>query len=328
MAASLGVLITYFNERELLRECLESLGSGKDRPDEILIYDDASEYPAQAYVPQGWPVKIIRGNVNKGPSVGRNTLMKKSHSDYIHFHDADDLFDPSWTRRLREAIAQRNPDAVFTEISSFHANGRRSEKILALDRLTKGGDLLRFCLQGPLLAPSGTYRRDVVLSIGGYKESRWQSEDFDFHVRLARRGIRFEAIREPLINIRIRADGRSQNSREVWTSTLAALQEFSHELPAEYHADLAEAAATTGSMLYRAGDRRGAAAAFQLAERLGPPNYGRQWGPYRWIARTCGPATAEKALELYRGCFPASLRPWLRGALSRHGGQTTRDSFF
>jgi glycosyltransferase involved in cell wall biosynthesis len=328
MSFSLGVLITYFNERDLLRECLESLVQAGERPEEIFVYDDASQYPAKDYVPDGIPVQIIRGETNRGPSVGRNTLMRRSQSDYIHFQDTDDLFDAAWLRRVRETIDQSRSDAVFTEISSFHSDGRRSEKILKLERIARGGDLLRFCLQGPLLPSSGTYRRETVLSIGGYNEARWQSEDFDFHVRLAQRGIRFAVIEDPLIYLRLRSDSRSQNSREVWTSTLGALEEFSRELPVMYHNELAEAAATTGSMLYRAGDSEGASRAFGLARRLGPPTYGVQFGPYRWIARHFGPEMAEEAVACYRRFFPRAWRPLVWSAVRRFGGLRTRETLY
>jgi glycosyltransferase involved in cell wall biosynthesis len=328
MPHSLGILITYFNERGLLRECLESLISAGERPEEILIYDDASQYPAKDYVPDGCPVEIVRGETNRGPSFGRNALLKRSRSEYIHFQDADDLFDANWLNRVRRAVDEAQPEAVFTEISSFHADGRRTEKVLNLARLVREGDLLRFCLQGPLLVPSGTYQRQTVLSVGGYQETRWQSEDFDFHVRLAHRGIRYEVIDEPLIDIRIRSDGRSQNVREVWSSTLASLEEFAAELPAAYHADLAEAAATSGSMLYRAGDRARASEAFRLARRLGPPTYGRQLAPYRWIARCCGPETAERAIAWYQRFFPRAWRPRVWDAIRRFGWQSERDTFY
>jgi glycosyltransferase involved in cell wall biosynthesis len=320
--------VTYFNERDLLRECLESLLGGADRPDEILIYDNASEFPAKDYIPAGCPVKIFRAETNRGPSFGRNALLHESHSDYIHFQDSDDLFDRQWLSRVRRVIEGKGPDAVFTEISSFRADGRRSEKVLKLTRLLREGDLLRFCLQGPMLVPSGTYKREIVQSIGGYRETCWQSEDFDFHVRLAHHGIRYEVIEDPLIHIRIRPDSRSQNVQEVWTSTLAALDTFSRELPDAYRADLAEAAATTGSMLYRAGDVHRAREAFQLAIRLGPPAYLRQWSPYRWTARFCGPVAAEKAVQWYQKHFPKTWRPWFREQVHRLGWESRRDTFY
>src|SRR2546427_12916521 len=67
---TIGVLITYHDERELLRECLESIARQTVPPDEVLVFDDASKAPAAAYVPAGLPVRVLRTEANRGPSHG------------------------------------------------------------------------------------------------------------------------------------------------------------------------------------------------------------------------------------------------------------------
>ena len=134
MRPTLGVLVTYHNEGRLLGECLDSLLHQKERPDEVLIYDDASEAPAEDYLPKDFSGRIIRGDVNRGPSYGRNRLLRESQSDYIHFHDADDLFYPDWCGRIRQAIEESEPDVVFTEISSFREGEKVCERVLGLER--------------------------------------------------------------------------------------------------------------------------------------------------------------------------------------------------
>jgi len=52
MPPTISVLITYYNERELLTECLRSLAAQTQLPDEILIYDDASTYRQLSMCPQ------------------------------------------------------------------------------------------------------------------------------------------------------------------------------------------------------------------------------------------------------------------------------------
>src|SRR5687767_1173472 len=112
MPPTLGVLVTYYGERELLRECLDSVLAGASVPDEIVVYDDASSVPASRFVPTGAPVRVIRGRENRGPAFGRNLLMRESACDYVHFHDADDLFHSDWARDVRAVIAARAPDIV------------------------------------------------------------------------------------------------------------------------------------------------------------------------------------------------------------------------
>jgi glycosyltransferase involved in cell wall biosynthesis len=307
----LGVLITYYNERELLRECLQSLLADDRRPHEILIYDDASTYPAEDYIPSGEDIRVFRGDVNHGPACGRNILLGASRSDYIHFHDADDLFDPRWCTAITDAIQDRTSDAVFTEVSSYRGGKLECERVLGLEKLLKSRDLVQFALRGAILPASGTYRRQNVLAIGGYREDLWQSEDYDFHIRLAASGIRFMVIGHPLVTIRVREASRSQNQVEVWESAVQSIRMLATEIDSKYRPELASRAVLAGSTLYKAGAHQQARTAFQLAEELGPPTYEGQRPLYRAIARTLGPVAAERCSSIYRSLIPNVSRKYL-----------------
>jgi glycosyltransferase involved in cell wall biosynthesis len=303
-----GVLITYYGERELLRECLDGLARQTCPADEILVYDDASDAPAVDYVPLGLPVRILRGHVNRGPAHGRNQLLQASTSTYIHFHDADDLFSPDWLARVRGVVAATQADVVFTEIDVADEHGLRSSRVLGLNQLAQGADLVQFCVRGVMLVPSGTYRRQRILDLGGYRTSLWQAEDFDFHVRLAASAPRYALITEPLVTIRVRADGRSRDQVQTWSSYVEAVAALSAELPRRYRPDLADAAARAGSVLYKLGAREYASVAFRLAASLGPPRFSTQRGVYRLLARTMGFEVAERLGLAYRHVLPARLR--------------------
>jgi glycosyltransferase involved in cell wall biosynthesis len=308
---SIGVLVTYYGERELLRDCLMSLAAQTRPVDEILIYDDASDAPPEPYVPEGLPVRVLRGEVNRGPAYGRNVLLRASHSQYIHFHDADDLFAPEWCERVSREIEARQVDAVFTEIESRDEHGGGSPQVLGLERLGRGGDLVRFCLQGVMLVPSGTYLRDRVMAVGGYRVALWQSEDFDFHVRLALSGLSYAVVPEPLVTIRVRAAGRSQDRVQTWGCIVNAVEALVAEVPAWYRRDLADTAARAGSALYKLGARGEARRAFALAKRLGPPTFQSERRFYRVLARSLGPQAVERISSVYRGLMPIGVRAFL-----------------
>ena len=61
MKPSISVLVTCWNEKETLWECIDSVLKQTVRPDEIIVYDNASSAPADRCVSEGSPVKIIRG---------------------------------------------------------------------------------------------------------------------------------------------------------------------------------------------------------------------------------------------------------------------------
>jgi hypothetical protein len=222
------------------------------------------------------------------------------------------LFHPAWCSQIRQAITATKAEWILTEISSYQNEQLVCERVLELKRQTNGTDLIRQAIRGAILVPAGTYLKSTIESIGGYRSDLWQSEDYDFHIRLAAAHPSVAIIDEPLVHIRLRPDSRSQKQTEVWTSAVQAIAQLSDELPSTYRLDLAEAAAKAGSMLFRNGDKAAARQAFVLAKRLGPPAYLREQEPYRFIARNFGQELAERLGALYRLCLPETLRRQMR----------------
>jgi GT2 family glycosyltransferase len=309
MKLTLGVLITYYNEKDLLRDCLDSLLAQSEHPDEVLIYDDVSEIPPEKYVPKNFPVQIIHGDVNRGPAHGRNVLLLASQSEYVHFHDADDLFHPDWCRRVRQKIEETGANLIITEISSYRDNQKICDRVLNLERLVAGEDFLKFCIEGSILTAASTCRRSSALAVRGYRGSVQPVEDFDFHARLAAMGIRYAVITDPLIIQRLRKLSYStRNWLNAWISLTESIRMLSRELPQKYRQDLAERATVAGSILFKLGARTKAKEAFRLAKELGPPVFSGQRRLYRVLARTFGQEVAEEVGVIYRKIFPKKVR--------------------
>lgn len=312
---TVGVLITYFNEGPLLRECLDSVLSQRERPDEILVYDDASDDPADRYLPSSAPVQVLHGTKNVGPGAARNELLQYSRSEFVHFQDADDLFVTHWCESVRSALRTTQRELVLTEISSFLEGRTICERVSGLAHVAAKGDLTRFAIEGGIiLSPTSTFRRDVGLEIGGFRtrEVLPLSEDFDFHVRLAATGISYAILPTPLISIRLRPDSLSRSNgrtrTECWLSGLNAIRLLSSELPRRYRPPCANAAARFAAQLFREGAYKQAREAFAFARELGPPDLCWQHGWYRTVAQLLGPMTAEYMGESYRAWIPEGIR--------------------
>jgi hypothetical protein len=315
-APTLGVLITYHNEGELLRECLASVLAMEAGPDEILVYDDASSLPAEGFVPADSRIQLIRGERNEGPGYGRNELLRRSTSDYVHFHDADDLFARDWASAVREEIARSRAEIVLTEIVSVRDGSTVSNAVLGLAACVPGTDLADFALRGALLLPSTTFRRELGLRIGGFRTRSVlaQSEDFDFHVRLAAAARRWTAIPRPLIVQRLRAGSHSRDTVACWTSASAAIELLSGQLPLQYRQGLSDAAGRVAAKLFDLGADAEALHACRVARRLGSPRFADRPLGYRMLAAVTGQATAERAGRLYRRLMPDGVRRALRRA--------------
>lgn len=307
-APKISVLITYFRERELLTRCVETALKQTVPVHEILIHDDASPEPATDYLPKSPLIKVHRSAGNRGPSAGRNKLLSLAVGDYVHFHDADDLFLPQWCERVSSAIQSGSPQIVFTEVDSFRNGVPYRQKILDLRKVTEGMPLVEFCLSHALLPLSGTYAREWLKKLGGYREELWQSEDFEFHARLALAEPRYVILPETLGQIDVRENSRSQKQSEVWVWRLAALKLLFLDLPPPFYAAFAEAAAQAGAQLHRLGDVERAKEAFRLADQVGQPSHSGRSLPFRWLARVAGQKSAEQLGRTYRALVPERVR--------------------
>lgn len=312
---TIGVLITYYNEKEMLTECINSLLAGNSKPNEILVYDDASQFPAQDYIPVNRMVRVIRGEENRGPAFGRNELMRFSNCDYVHFQDSDDLFCHDWYSKVSYLIETEKPDMVITEIQSINEQGHINSAIMGLAGLSEQNDLLEFAIKGVLLIPSSTFKRELGLKINGLRtrELLPQSEDFDFHVRLVNQVSCFKIISEPLIQQRLRSNSHSsKNLKTCWYSMIKAASLLTEELPAQYHQHLVEIAAKYASILYETGHKEEAHWGFGVAKTIGRPNYIYKNRIYQLVAKTFNPELAEQLAALYRLAFPQKLRKFFK----------------
>ncbi len=305
----LSILITYHEEGPWLLECVESILPELSAHDELLIYDDASELLAEEFAVSDARVRVLRGSNRIGPARARNELLKASTGTHVHFHDADDLFAVNWRAEIAAAFHQ-GVDVVFTDVQSFDESGKRWPHVMNIARLQKDKDLLKFALRGGLLAPSGAYRREVVERIGGYRADVWQSEDYDFHIRLALAEPAWRAIAHDLVLIRRHAHQRSRQMREVWSGALDALEYSELRIPRQSRTDFARAATRVGSALFAAHAYHDAKRAFRLAGRFGGARYDRPI--MQSLTRLGGAMRAERLAALYRKLVPGSLRKRLQ----------------
>ncbi|NBX93062.1 MAG: glycosyltransferase family 2 protein [Proteobacteria bacterium] len=307
----LTVAITYHNEGPFLSKCLQSFWVGPEKPDEILIYDDASTVRPESYVPSDIPVRIIRSESNQGPAKGRNILLKEAKSEWIHFHDADDWVRPTWVAKVKSQ-ATSDCDLVLTEVTSYQENHLLSESVVGLKELEKASGLLPFAISRFILVPAGVFRTELARKIEGYRESLWQSEDWDFYVRLVATQPRFKVLLENLVGIQVRKESRSQNHVETLTCALQAILCLEKELPQEARTYLAEKAAWIGTRLFQIDQRALAREAFSVARTLGPAQFLNQKPSYRFLAKYGGQELAEWISLLYRKALPEILRKKLR----------------
>lgn len=162
MDHELAILIPTRNRPAILKRTLQELlrlGFG-DHP--LLVYDDASDNPAEVEntITSIWPnARLLKGNIRSGQAKGRNRLMQGCPCKYALFLD-----DDSWPeakesvfRALQTMVKDRLSIVTFTY------------KSLATGELSVGSEKKRSRVPA-FLGGASLFDVPSVMSVGGYRE--------------------------------------------------------------------------------------------------------------------------------------------------------------
>jgi GT2 family glycosyltransferase len=103
---SFSVIICTRDRPGSLRECLASLERLSDRPDEILVVDNASRTSETREVVREFPGVRYLFEPRPGLDLARNTGVRHTSGEIIAFTDDDVVVHPDWIKRLRQGFAE------------------------------------------------------------------------------------------------------------------------------------------------------------------------------------------------------------------------------
>lgn len=180
-----SVVIPCFNRATYIAETLESAFAQTRAPDEVIVVDDGST-DGSPEVAERFPVRVIRRSQNGGISAALNTGISAAAHPMIALLDSDDL----WERDHIEVVGgllEMHPEAAIAG-SAARVFGTLSG--VFYPRFAAGApvDVFDEVFQTWILLPTASVmRRDAVLAVGGYNDAVKRVNDFDLHLRLARR---------------------------------------------------------------------------------------------------------------------------------------------
>lgn len=120
-----SIIITTYNRREFVRQCVKSLCYQTHRDLEIIVVDDGGSDGTR----EGLEGFIKGGRIkyfwkeNKGLASARNYGLEKSFGDYINFLDDDDFLLPDKiSEQLKIFERYKNAELVFSNCFVFDEN--------------------------------------------------------------------------------------------------------------------------------------------------------------------------------------------------------------
>jgi len=188
-----SVIIPNFNGRDLLRECLRSLGTQSYENYEVIVVDNNSTDGSPEVVRKEFPWVILLGTERSGIARACNMGLRASKGDIVVTMLNNDMtVDKDWLRHLVAALVPRGVGVVGGKIYNsgtrvIQAAGNRVDwNSGACHQIGVGqqdvGQFDDVCEVDYLDVP--TVRRDVLNAIGGIDEGfSFYYTDVDFCVR-------------------------------------------------------------------------------------------------------------------------------------------------
>jgi len=214
--SSIALCIPAYNAQNCLGDLLESALKQDILFDEILVYDDCSVDNTRE-IALKFGVTILQGKTNQGCSFGKNELAKASKSDWLHFHDADDLLLPNFTNEMHRWID--NESANFDVlVLNFEYREFINKKLLGTanhNKILLSENPLKYVISNKIVN-FGLYRRNSFLAAGGFDldPNVLYNEDNAFHINLAKNGLRFDYL-STITCINYRHEQSMSNSNEL-----------------------------------------------------------------------------------------------------------------
>lgn len=235
--SAISVIVPVFNvEPALLDRALTSAFAQTYRDLEVILVDDGSDYPVDAWFARLLPEHTRRNNLslikldrNSGISAARNAGVAAASGTSVVWLDADDTLEPDCVEKLEDAAADNY--LVIGECNVWRSGEVKRRRPVSYFRkaLTRIGTLEDPFLLNVISVQPQIFRREVFLELGGFDPAYRYAELTELFLRyLASQGLsRLDFIENAVYNyFRDRPDSVSQERAELTLYRERCLTEY------------------------------------------------------------------------------------------------------
>lgn len=217
MIPKITVLMTVFNGKKYLKECMDSVLSQAFKDFEFLIVDDCSTDDSKELIKsyKDDRIRLIENKENLGQVKSLNIGIEHAMGEYIARMDQDDVMIKNRLKRQLDFLNKnKNISVVGAWGELIDENGVVFKKyICPIKNEEMIGRVL--CGWNSLMHMSVIFKKDAVISVGKYNESFSFAEDHDLWVRLLLKGHKLANIPKFLIKCRFHKETSSKKFRGI-----------------------------------------------------------------------------------------------------------------
>ncbi|MBZ1518985.1 glycosyltransferase [Leuconostoc mesenteroides] len=194
-----SVLMGVYNGESTIAASIESIKRQTFSDWELIIYNDGStdftDEILKKYSRNDSRIVIIDNQGKNGLASGLNKCLSVARGKYIARMDDDDIsLQQRFSKQVEYLDKNSYVDAVGTGMIVFDDIAdrgiRRNETVVTKDSFLKGS---------PFFHPTIMIKREVLQSLGGYREDVGRAEDLDLWFRFFQAGYVGTNLKEPLI---------------------------------------------------------------------------------------------------------------------------------
>lgn len=202
-----SVLMPVYNGARFLREAMDSVLAQSFLDFEFVIIDDCSTdvTPEILRSYDDSRIVLLRNEQNLRLPATLNRGLKSCRAPLISRVDADDICLPELLAR-QVALMGTHPEVGVASTACQYID--EEGRVTSTKRWPVTDDRIRLYMtwDNPMIHSGAMYRRDLVLTVGGYNEDYWCSQDYELWSRLANR-TNLTNLGEPMMKIRSRVGG-------------------------------------------------------------------------------------------------------------------------
>lgn len=213
---NVSVLLSVYakEDEKYLNYCLNSFLSQIDVVEEIVLVQDGPIPLELQQIVERYskklPLKVLKLETNSGLAVALNAGLRICKCKYVARMDTDDILLPE--RFLKQVeFLELNPDIDLVgcfaiEIDQYGRSGKVRTMPVTHEDITSN------LWSNPFIHPAVMFKREKMLSIGGYDASLRRRQDYELWFRCAKNGFRFANIPQPLILYRFVAGSHKKQT--------------------------------------------------------------------------------------------------------------------
>lgn len=214
-----SVIIPTYNRGKLIERSVRSVLNQTYKNIEVIIVDDGSTDNTKEVIESIKDERIIYyKQENGGAAKARNTGVNLATSEYIAFHDSDDVWRENKLEKQIDFL-NKNPQygMVYSNFKFHRLDGSSSSIPQDMNPIGElDGDIFfTLLINNTVGAPTMVLRKELFEEIGGFDTTLTCLEDWDFAIRFSEQYY-VGYIKEDLMDAYQQKDGVSSNGKDYF----------------------------------------------------------------------------------------------------------------